>query len=228
VRVTRPAPGAKRSGNPQSAIRNPQSMDPENTYLWRWSSHRMEAEAVRDSLLACAGQLDLALGGPEVDQNLGLKSRRRSLYFRHSVEKTVPLLTAFDQASVAECYERAETVMPQQALALANSELAISQSRLLAAALAKKLEGQPPAKASASFITAAFQQVLSRDPTPREHAECLRFLEAQAARLQDPKKLTRFEAGAANSVSPSTDSLQRARENLVLVLFNHNDFVTIR
>jgi hypothetical protein len=214
--------------NPQSAICNPQSIDPENTYLWRWSSHRMEAEVIRDSLLACAGQLDLAMGGPELDQNLGLKSRRRSLYFRHSVEKTVPLLTTFDQASVAECYERAETVMPQQALALANSEVAIGQSRLLATALTKSLGSDPPSQASVKFVVAAFQQILGRDPTPQERAECTRFLETQAARLQDPQRLTRFDAGAANTVPPSSDPVLRARENLVLVLFNHNDFITIR
>src|SRR5262249_15159488 len=54
--------------------------DPDNRYLWRANPRRMEGEAVRDSLLAVAGQLDLTMGGPILDEKLGLTSRRRSVY----------------------------------------------------------------------------------------------------------------------------------------------------
>ena len=77
-------------------------------------------------------------------------------------------------------------------------------------------------------FAAAFQQVLGRLPTAEERAECQDFLVRQAALLADPARLTPFETGAANPVPPSADPKQRARESLVHVLLNHNDFVTIR
>src|SRR5205814_4329536 len=55
-------------------------IDPDNTYLWRAPSRRMEAELVRDNILYATNQLDATMGGPEIDQNLGLVSRRRSIY----------------------------------------------------------------------------------------------------------------------------------------------------
>ena len=55
--------------------------DAENRHLWRMNSRRMEAELVRDSMLAAARELDLTMGGPELADNLGQTSRRRSLYF---------------------------------------------------------------------------------------------------------------------------------------------------
>jgi hypothetical protein len=197
------------------------ALDPENRYLWGMSAKRMEAEAVRDSLLAAAGELDARLGGPILDEKLGQSSHRRSLYFRFNTEYKMVFLDQFDPASPTECYERHESVVPQQALALNNSALALSQSRRLA----KRLAGEPSA---AAFVTAAFEQVLGRQPTAEERARCERFLSEQAAILREPGKLTPFPAGPDAVVPAAADPVQRARENLVHVLFNHNDFVTIR
>jgi hypothetical protein len=195
--------------------------DPDNRHLWRMNTRRMESEVVRDSLLALAGRLDTAMGGPPVDEKLGLsESRRRSLYFQLSTEHHMLFLDVFDLASTNECYERRESVVPQQALALANSVLALNQSRLLARSL-------PQAEDSA-FITAAFEQVLCRSPTAEELTRCARFLTSQRELLKTPARLTPFPADATAAVPPSTGPAQRARENLVHVLINHNDFVTIR
>src|SRR5207245_1782488 len=108
-------------------------IDPDDVYLWRFPSKRMEAEIVRDNILYLSGHLDEARSGPEIDHTLGLTSRRRSLYLRSAAEKQSEFLQVFDGPSVAECYERRPTVMPQQALALANSELTQRESRLIAA-----------------------------------------------------------------------------------------------
>jgi hypothetical protein len=186
------------------------------------NSRRMEAELVRDSVLSVSGQLDLTLGGPDIDQNQGLTVPRRSIYFRHAHEKQMEFLGVFDAPNVTECYQRSESIVPQQALALANSSLVQAQSRLLARKLSK------PDDSSSAFITAAFEQVLSRSPTAAEQAECEKFLTEQAALLADPKKLTAFTAGPKNAVPPSTDPQLRAREDLVHVLMNHHDFVTRR
>jgi len=193
--------------------------DADNVYLWRFPTHRLEAEAVRDSLLAAAGELDTAAGGPEIPQDQGLVSRRRSLYFAHHGEARMEFLDIFDAANPCDAYRRTASVLPQQALALTNSELAQRLSRVLA----KKLAGE---KADAAFVRAAFEQVLSRAPRETEAEAAAKFLarqrelfEAQAAELKpDPKQ----------SSGPSIDPAQRARENLVLALFNHTDFVTVR
>ena len=207
------------SSDGAGAERN-RSADPDNRYLWRAPVRRMEAELVRDGLLSVGGKLDLTAGGPELDQSAGLTGNRRSLYYRHAHEKQMVLLRLFDAASPNECYRRQHSVVPQQALALANSPLAAAQARLLAAQLAKD-DG-------ADFVTAAYEQVLGRAPTAEERGACDAFLKSQAALLAEPAKLQAFQGGEAPSVPPSQDPAQRAREDLVHVLLNHNDFVTIR
>lgn len=172
------------------------AVDPDDAWLWRFPSRRMEAELVRDNVLAAAGNLDTSIGGPEVDHHLGLTSRRRSLYLRVAPEKEVEFLKVFDGPNPNECYLRRPSVMPQQALALANSELVVTQAKVLAKAL-----GGGDAE---GFVRRAFLRVLARTATGEEVAACREF-------LNDPK------------VTP-----ERARENLIIVLFNHNDFVTIR
>jgi hypothetical protein len=194
--------------------------DPDNIHYWRMNARRMEAEAVRDNLLWAAGMLDTSLGGPDLDPGLGMTSRRRSLYFRHAQEKRSVFLKVFDSPSANDCYRRVESVMPQQALALANSPLAIEASRRLATELSKD------AVEDTGFIDRAFEAVLGRDPTGPERSACKQFLDGQARRFETP--LTLFDAGPEPAVPASTDPRQRAREGLVHVLFNHNDFVTIR
>ncbi|HVE42044.1 MAG TPA: DUF1553 domain-containing protein [Planctomycetota bacterium] len=170
--------------------------DPEDKYLWRMAPRRLEAEAVRDSTLYCCGRLDPAGGGPELDHQQGLASRRRSLYFRHNPEKRMEFLAIFDGAGATECYSRTHTIVPQQALAMLNSAIALDGADVLAKKLSEK-ETEP-----AAFVSAAFETVLSRAPSEREREECATFLSAG-------------------------DSL-RGRSNLIHVLLNHHEFVTIR
>jgi hypothetical protein len=187
--------------------------DPDNIYLWRMPSRRMEAESVRDNLLYVSGNLDAAMGGPEIDHKLGLASKRRSIYLRIAPEKEVEFLKIFDGPSVTECYQRRPSVMPQQALALANSELARAQAQ----ALAKRLSGE--VRSDDEFVSAAFESVLARSPKRQERQLCLDFLNSSTRNSGTVK--------AAND-QKSGDPVLRARENLLLILFNHNDFITIR
>jgi hypothetical protein len=182
----------------------------------------MEGEVVRDSLLAVAGALDPTPGGPVLDEKQGQTIPRRSLYFRFNTEYKMLLLDQFDPASPTECYERHDSVIPQQALALTNSALALTQSRRLARRLSDSEQ------TDSGFVTAAFEQVLSRPPTVEEQARCARFLRAQARLLANPAHLTPFPRGPDAVAAPANDPGQRAREDLIQVLFNHNDFVTIR
>jgi hypothetical protein len=204
-----------------------QSLDPDNVYLWRFNSHRMEAEAVRDSTLAVAGQLDRTMGGVELDQNSGLTVPRRSIYFRSSKEKKMTYLALFDNANVSECYRRSESIIPQQALAQANSPLSFAQARLLAKALSTEIAAAN-SDADWVFVIGAFDSVLNRAPTDEERSTCEQFLAEQAQQFATKQSLTAFNSGTANPVKPSDDPHQRARENLIHVLLNHNDFLTIR
>jgi hypothetical protein len=178
----------------------------------------LEAEAVRDCVFYVAGRLDLTRGGPEIDRSQGLTVPRRSLYFQHAAEKQMEFLHIFDGPDVVECYERRDSIMPQHALALANSELPLRHARLLARDLTNKRGGD-----FATFTVAAFEHVLSRPPTAEELAECVTFLKEQALRLGTGKP-----AADADGRQPAADPALRARENLVHVLMNHHEFVTVR
>ena len=192
--------------NPQSEIPN-QKADPDNLHYSRFNLHRMEAEVLRDSLLSVAGDLDLAIGGQEIDHAEGLTLRRRSLYFAHHGESKMDFLELFDGASTTDCYERTSSIRPQQALAMANNELTLQASRLIAGRLAAETTEE-------AFAAAAFEQVLSRPALPAEIAAATGFMARQQALYRE--------------ANVTGDLMLRARDSLVHVLLNHHDFVSIR
>ena len=182
--------------------------DPDNQFYWRANPIRMEAQLVRDSLLHLAGELDLTRGGPSIAVN-NETSRRRSIYFVHSHNEHQKFLSMFDDASVLDCYRRAESIVPQQALALENSPLATA----MADKIAQRITAANPSSTDRDFTRAAFLTVLAVEPTESEQslvADALRRLTA-AAQLN-------------NRPNPAA----HARTNLIHALLNHNDFVTIR
>jgi hypothetical protein len=179
-------------------------VDPENRWYGRMNARRLDAQALRDSLLHLAGELDPRLGGPPVPVT-DAASRRRSLYFVHSHNDHHKFLATFDDASVLECYRRAESIVPQQALALANSAASLAT----AAKIADRVRAAP----DADFVRAAFVTVLATEPTADELRECEAALRQWTA--------------LAKSRAPA-DAARRARANLVLALLNHNDFITVR
>ena len=212
----RMASSAERVSNPPG----PQ-LDPDNIFLWRFKPQRMEAEVLRDSILATSGSLDLTIGGKEIDQKLGLTTPRRSIYFEHHGEGRMQFLDLFDAADPCDAYRRTTSVRPQQALAMANSELSLREGRLLARRLGEKLSQEP------LFITAAFETVLSRTPTAAETEASRMFLRRQTELFAAATK-EELAAPKGALVPASTDPATRARENFVQALFNHHDFVTIR
>jgi hypothetical protein len=167
----------------ESAPSNPQSADPDNLMLWRFPSRRLEAEAVRDNVLFLTGGLDFTRGGAEIDQALALTSPRRSLYFRCAAEKQPEILQVFDGPSVVECYERKPTVIPQQALALLNSELTISRARAAAAQWSAE-------KDDTTVVRDAFVHFLTREPQPDELSACVEFLRSSLPHARETFFLT--------------------------------------
>jgi hypothetical protein len=180
----------------------PQAADAENRWYWRMNPVRMEAQVIRDTLLHLAGELDLTVGGPSIPVN-DETTRRRSLYYVHSHNEHNKFLSTFDDASVLECYRRAESVVPQQALALENSKLALTTAEKVARRL-----GELPDMA---FVRAAFETVLGNMPTAEEQSECEKAL----------KELI-------DAAGKRPDAVLRARANFVHALLNHNDYITIR
>jgi hypothetical protein len=161
---------------------------------------------------------------PDIDHARGLSIKRRSLYFRHAAEKQMLLLKLFDCASVGECYARGESVVPQQALALVNSELTLTQARLLA----RRLHDET-GEDRQDFVVAAVEQVLARPAVEQELTVCLDFLQEQEKFFAANAALMKDTASElTDGTKPSADPLLRAREQLVHALLNHNDFVTIR
>lgn len=210
-----------------SASTEGRQADRDNRWLWRMSSRRMEAEVVRDAVLSTAGLLITTPGGPEIPENEGLTNYRRSLYFRLTPNEKMGFLETFDAADPNGCYRRKESVVPNQALALMNSSLAMDSARTLARSLTEAAGAEDDKTTRHTFVAAAFAQILSRAPTDVEVTTCTEFLRDQTGLLQTAN-LPAFPAGTMGRVPPSSTPWQRARENLVHVLFNHNDFVTIR
>jgi len=197
--------------------------DRDNRYLWRYNARRVEAEVVRDSLLSAAGTLDLTRGGPELD-NTQENTRRRSLYYSVYAEDggAMRFLTTFDAPDTCDAYKRTESVVPQQALAMVNSRLTLDQGRLLARKLWEET-ASAPGEREAAFITAAFEQLLTRRPKATELAACREFLRRQSVRFR-----ASGPPSAGPGIAPSADPALRAGESLVQALFSHNEFLMIR
>lgn len=187
--------------------------DPENAKLWRRTPTRIESQVVRDAILDLAGKLDGTMGGPPVPAAGQPDSARRSLYFFHSNNERNAFLTTFDEALVKECYRREQSIVPQQALALTNGRVALEAAGPIAGRLTRQLAERGSPDDDQTFARAAFLLLLGVEPTGEE-------LEAMEGAIGEWEVLP--EAGE------SGDAGQWARAQLVGVLLNHNDFVTLR
>jgi hypothetical protein len=186
----------------------PSTFDPENRYYWRMNPQRMDANVLRDSLLHLAGTLDPQLGGPTIDPKRE-DSLRRSFYFTQSPEDLNKFLEMFDNANTKECYRRDESILPQQALALANSKLVSTA----AAKVAERLVKESESASDEAFIRTTFTTLLATAPTAAEQQLCA-------------ESLAQFLTAAKERKSAQPEA--KARAALVHALLNHNDFITIR
>ncbi len=94
------------SGTPEQ-VAHERAKDADNRFYWRFPTRRLDARKVRDNLLSSLTHLlDASMGGPDLSEDDGEKSYRRSVYFRHAYEKQMTMLVLFDAASPNECYRR--------------------------------------------------------------------------------------------------------------------------
>jgi Protein of unknown function (DUF1553)/Protein of unknown function (DUF1549)/Planctomycete cytochrome C len=135
--------------------------DPDNRLLWRVSARRLDAEAVRDSLLFVSGRLDLTVGGPATpidDEN----NLRRTLYGFFSRFKLDPFLRLFDFPDpIATSEQRIATNVPLQQLFFLNSGFVRKQAEALSQRIGTELS-------ETGKVQAIYQTLFSRAPTQEE------------------------------------------------------------
>jgi hypothetical protein len=161
-------------------------MDPENRLLWRFPLRRLDAEALRDAMLAVSGELDRHISGPyvptqrlpeghvEVDEKRP-DARRRSVYLQQRRTQVATLLEVFDAPSVvANCTFRNTSTVPLQSLALMNSGFAMARAQAFAQRLQREAGTDTEAR-----IRLAFRWTCGRGPVAQEAAASRRFLAAQ-------------------------------------------------
>ncbi len=171
--------------NPQSAIRNPQLIDADVRLLWRFPSRRLEAEAIRDTMLAVSGRLNLTMYGRGFDlfdkrgglagfkpvESFKGEGLRRMVYAHKVRREREAVFGAFDCPDAGQSTaRRRESTTPIQALNLFNSRFTLEQAEAFAADVAR--EAGPGADASRQ-VQLAYTRTLGRAPTPAEQADAL-------------------------------------------------------
>lgn len=159
----------------QSAHATPDKLqhDPENRLLGRFVPRRLEAEAIRDAMLAVAGRLDLAAGGPATDD---LNSPRRSLYLQTARWDRGSFAMLFDAANMdASDEKRTVSTVAPQALFLLNHNFALERARDLAARLDVEVPGEGTAVVAAR-LERAYRLLYGRSPSIEESAIALQIV----------------------------------------------------
>jgi mono/diheme cytochrome c family protein len=155
-------------------------IDRENVYRWRYTPRRLEAEPIRDSLLAFSGRLDSSMFGPgTLDPNM----RRRSVYFFIKRSQLIPSMMLFDwPEQLVGIGQRASTTTAPQALLFMNSQL----GRDSAVGLSSQVEREP---GSGGPIRRAYKLAFGRAPSTQETHLALDFLACQRRAYAADNKL---------------------------------------
>jgi hypothetical protein len=171
--------------------------DPENRLLWHFSRRRLEAEEIRDAMLAVSGRLNLKAGGPSVivpiDKELvnalykpsqwavtpdASEHNRRSVYLIAKRNLHLPFMEVFDTPDTqVSCPRRESSTHAPQALELLNGDLANAQADAFAARLLAEA-----GKNHTRQVELAYELAAGRAPTPTEKRMALAFLRTQRLR----------------------------------------------
>lgn len=207
-------------------------VDAANQLLWRANRRRLEAEAIRDALLAGSGELDLGIGGPSFNPTIsadaleGLSRKaaawtaspdneqlRRSLYMFTQRSLLPPLMTTFDLCdSTMPCSQRDVTIVAPQALTLLNNEFIHQRAQHLAARICREEMN------AEQQIRLVWRAILRRLPSPSEIELALGHLNQQTSQFEK-----------ADSENPDSSGSPKCLglASLCLVLFNSNEFLYV-
>ena len=178
--------------------------DPENAYFWRFSPRRLEAEAIRDSILQATAQLDETMFGKgTLDESM----QRRSIYFTVKRSKLVPMLQVFDvpEPLVSQGQRPTTTVAPQALLLLNNPHLRKCCEDSAAQLIKNNMEDH-------AMIDLFYQRSLSRQPNQSEAQKAAGFLVSQTASYKQ---------------SGVTDAKVQATADLIQLMLCLNEFCYI-
>jgi hypothetical protein len=168
--------------------------DPDNKLLWRANRKRLEAEAIRDSVLAVSGRLNFKQGGPSilvpVEEELvnalykpsqwavtkdAAEHRRRSVYLMNKRNVRLPLLEVFDQPnSLVSCPRRESSTHAPQALELLNGDLTNTEAKHFAARLKKEAGDDPKQQ-----VILAYKLATGRGPNAKQLSRSVEFLKTR-------------------------------------------------
>jgi hypothetical protein len=183
----------------QSSAPRPEAarIDPDNWLLARFPLRRLDAEAIRDGMLAASGQLDDRQGGPYIPTERtdsgevivapgAAGENRRSVYLQQRRTQVNSLLEVFDAPSVVTtCTRRQPSTIPLQSLSLMNSGFVVARAQKLATRLEHECRGRSGTDCqtvSDARLTRAFLLTIGRAPNADERSAAHRFLESQPAR----------------------------------------------
>jgi Protein of unknown function (DUF1553)/Protein of unknown function (DUF1549) len=207
--------------------------DPENAMLWRYGQRRLEAEVVRDSILAASGQLNTRMNGPGFYPTLPpavlagqsapgqgwgksdeREQSRRSVYIFAKRSLGVPEIELLDAPdTTSSCEQRIVSTTGPQALAFLNGAFVHEQARQFASRLIGEAGAQPKDQ-----VERAFALALSRPPEPDEAQAALLFLQKQEQQIKSETADTKSPRGPG-------DARRKALEAFCLVVLNTNEFV---
>ena len=146
--------------------------DPENIYLTRFKPRRLEAESIRDAILATSGELDATMGGPPVPRAAEAQHPRRSIYLTLDRNDFPDMHNYFDGPSTSEsCARRQTSTIPLQPLYLLNDNWMLDRARGFADRILA-VAGNDPNKQ----VQAAFRLAFARDPDEKEKRLAIAFL----------------------------------------------------
>ncbi len=231
----------------QSSLRDPRAteLDPEDRLYARMPVRRLEAEALRDRILATTGALNRQLFGspvavkedgvgqivvgPDVPAGSepppGHAAFRRSIYVQVRRSQPLAMLHAFDQPVMeTNCERRAVSTVATQSLMLMNSDFALQQAGYFAARIRKEAAGDPTRQ-----VETAWQLAFGRAPEPAELERALAFMAAQNAPAAPAAVASAADTGPeapaadAGAAQPQIDALV----NLCQVLLSTNEFLYV-
>ncbi|MDB5356290.1 MAG: Planctomycete cytochrome [Phycisphaerales bacterium] len=197
-------------------------IDPGGEYLWHFTRHRLDAEAIRDAMLAISGELDRSPGGPHpfpprkdwhFTQHAAFsavyETKHRSVYLMQQRIKRHPYLAVFDGPDPnAPTADRGSSTTPLQALYLMNDRFVYQQSEAFADRLMHETQDDP------TRIQLAYARTLSRPATPEELADAQAYLNDFADKLK------------SNDVPPDQPP-KAALASYIRVLLSSNEFMFV-